>query len=75
MGTAKQITSQKMYNTAMSFARFRRLIGILILLVSLALLCWGLWPLGHLSQTVPLRPTEMQLPTPGSLLPALVWFL
>ncbi len=64
-----------MYNTCMSFTHFRRLIGILILLISLALLCWGLWPLGRLTQTVPLRPTDMQLLPPGSLLLALFGFI
>ena len=59
----------------MSFTRARRLIGLLILLVSLALLCWGLWPFGHLVQTVPLRPTDMQLPPPDGLLPALAGWI
>jgi hypothetical protein len=53
----------------MAFTRFRRLIGLLILLISLALLCWGLWPFGKLNQTIPLSPSDMQLPPPGSFLP------
>ncbi len=63
------------YNTLMSFTRYRRLIAILILLISLALLCWGFWPFGRLTQSVPLLPTDMQLPPPGSLLPGLGGFL
>jgi hypothetical protein len=58
----------------MSFTRYRRLLGVLLLLVSLALLCWGLWPLGRINQMIPLRPTDMQLPPPGSLLPVLAGF-
>jgi hypothetical protein len=57
------------YNTPMSFTRTRRLIGLLILLLSLAILCWGLWPSGKLTQTVPLAPSDMQLPAPDSFLP------
>jgi hypothetical protein len=55
----------------MTLTRTRRILGVLLLLISLALLCWGLWPLARLSQSVPLRPTEMQLPPPGSFFPGL----
>ncbi len=58
----------------MSLTRYRRILGLLLLLVSLALLCWGLWPLGRLTQTIPLQPTDMQLPPPGSLLHGLANF-
>ena len=64
-----------MYNTPMSFTRYRRFIAILILLISLGLLCWGLWPFDRLTQTVPLLPTDMQLPPPGSILPGLSSFI
>jgi hypothetical protein len=57
------------YNTSMSFTRTRRIIGILILLISLALLCWGIWPFGKLTQSIQLSPSDMQLPLPGSLVP------
>jgi hypothetical protein len=59
----------------MASTRLRRILGLLILLVSLALLCWGLWPLARLTQTVPLLPGDMQLPPPGSLLPVLLAIL
>jgi hypothetical protein len=63
-----------MYNTAMISPRLRRILGILILLISLALLCWGIWPLEELSRSVPIAPTEMQLPTPVGALNA-IWIL
>lgn len=51
----------------------RRAIGLLILLVSLGILLWSLWPLGANTQVVPIAPTYMQLPTPqGHLLNVLV---
>ncbi len=59
------------YNCPMKSTRVRRLLGILILLASLALLCWGLWPLAHLTQSLLIRPNEMQLPTPGGAIPVL----
>lgn len=55
-------------------ASFRRLVGIIILLISLALLIWGLWPQAHVVQTLPLPPAEMSLPTPHSCLPVLQGF-
>ncbi|MEJ2706446.1 MAG: hypothetical protein P8074_02415 [Anaerolineales bacterium] len=44
------------------------MLGILILLISLVILCWGIWPLEELSRSVPIAPTEMQLPTPVGFL-------
>ena len=52
----------------------RRLIGILILLVSLCLLVWGLWPLQDAIRTVPVPPQNMSLPDSSSLIPALLPF-
>ncbi len=45
------------------------ILGLLILVVSLLILAWSLWPLGYASRSVPIPPAEMQLPTPGSFLP------
>lgn len=53
--------------------RTRRIIGILILLISLVILIWGIWPFGHLTQTSPLAPGDLLLPTPASLAP--IWVL
>jgi hypothetical protein len=55
------------YNYRMAMRRRRRILGIIILLVSLALLIWGLWPLASASRLIPVPPSEMQLPTPQSL--------
>jgi hypothetical protein len=54
----------RVYNTAMSAAQVRRIIGVILLLVSLALLVWGMWPLESGRRTLPVEPTYMQLPTP-----------
>jgi hypothetical protein len=42
------------------------MIGIAILIVSIALLAWGLLPARHEVRTQPISPTELQLPTPIS---------
>jgi len=52
----------------MSARRVRRILGILILLLSLALLAWGFWPVGYENLSVPIPPDSMQLPTPTSLM-------
>jgi len=57
----------------MSITRLRRLLGLLILLISLALLIWGMWPFGKAVQTLPVLPSDMQLPTPGGFLPLIAW--
>lgn len=44
--------------------RVRRVIGLLILLISLTILAWGLWPLGEATRSIRILPTQMQLPTP-----------
>jgi high-affinity Fe2+/Pb2+ permease len=62
------------YNCAMAMRRTRRIVGIVILFISLALLIWGFWPLARASRIIPLPPSEMQLPTPQSLLWALRLF-
>jgi len=53
--------------------RTRRILGILILLISLIVLIWGLWPFATHVRSLPVSPTEMQLPAPGSLLPGAAW--
>jgi hypothetical protein len=42
--------------------------GILILILSCALLIWGLLPARRETRIQPISPTELQLPTPTSLL-------
>jgi len=64
----------------MGSQKARRLIGLLILLISLAVLAWGVWPFGSVVQTLPISPTQMQLPvdtqvpTPAALLAGLWLF-
>jgi hypothetical protein len=61
-----------MYNTGMIPAKWRRILGLLILLISLAILIWGVWPYADQTRSVPIQPGDMQLPTPESLLWLLV---
>jgi len=49
----------------------RRVLAVVLLMVSLALLAWGLWPGLELSRVLPISPLEMQLPTPTGWLPSL----
>jgi len=51
--------------------RIRIVLGIVILSVSIGLLIWAYKPLDREVRTQPLDSTEMQLPTPISLLPKL----
>ena len=44
----------------------RVVLGLLILIVSIALLIWGLLPARREIRSQPISPTEMQLPTPAS---------
>jgi hypothetical protein len=54
-------------------AKWRRILGLLILLISLAILIWGVWPYADQTRSVPIQPGDMQLPTPESLLWLLVF--
>lgn len=47
--------------------RFRVALGIVIVILSLALLLWGFLPARREIRTQPISPTELQLPTPISL--------
>ncbi|MBN2386174.1 MAG: hypothetical protein JXB85_04085 [Anaerolineales bacterium] len=48
----------------MSKRKLRILLGLAILLVSLGLLVWGLWPIAHLSRGLPVPLESMRLPAP-----------
>jgi len=48
--------------------KFRILLGVLILLVSISLLIWGLAPARRETRIQNISPSEMQLPTPSSFL-------
>lgn len=44
---------------------FRRLLAAIILLISLPLLAWGLWPLGSQGESLSMQPADMQVPAPS----------
>jgi hypothetical protein len=46
----------------------RILLGVIILVVSCAILVWGFLPVRREIRTQPISPTELQLPTPSSFL-------
>ncbi|MGE5775649.1 MAG: hypothetical protein ACM33V_05480 [Chloroflexota bacterium] len=46
----------------------RAILGMIILIISLALLVWGLLRPRHEIRTQPIPPAELQLPTPASFL-------
>lgn len=46
--------------------RLRILIGLVILISSLALLVWGVLPARREVRTQPIPPAELQLPTPAA---------
>ena len=48
--------------------RIRIILGILILAISIALLVWAYKPLDRITTTQPISPSDLQLPTPISLL-------
>ena len=48
--------------------RMRIILGVLILVISIALLVWAYKPLDRITNTQPISPADMQLPTPISLL-------
>jgi hypothetical protein len=51
----------------------RVILGMIILVLSCALLIWGLLPARREVRTQPISPTDLQLPTPSSLGPSLQW--
>jgi len=56
----------------MSTRNWRRVLGLIVLLISLALLVWGFWPYADQTRVMPIRPSDLQLPTPESYLWLLV---
>jgi hypothetical protein len=47
--------------------QIRVILGLIIVIISIALLVWGLLPARREIRTQPISPTELQLPTPISL--------
>ena len=52
--------------------KVRLFFAIFILAISIALLMWGYVPNPRETRVQPISPSEMQLPTPSSLLPYLI---
>lgn len=48
--------------------RVRIIVGLLIFIVSVALLIWGFRPLDRTTRVQPISPSDLRLPTPTSLL-------
>jgi hypothetical protein len=46
----------------------RIILGVILLILSVALLIWGFMPARREIRTQPISPAELQLPTPSSLL-------
>ena len=57
----------------MKLRTLRRMLAVILLLASLVLLAWGLWPELVQSIELPISPSDMQLPTPSGWIPALYW--
>lgn len=57
-----------LYNIDMSDHRWRQVLGLIVLLVSLAILIWGFWPYADQTRVMPIQPADMLLPTPESFL-------
>jgi hypothetical protein len=57
----------------MKIRTLRRILGLIILLISLAVLAWGLLPSIRAIQSIPVLPQDMQLPAPTGWLA--VWVL
>lgn len=49
--------------------KIRILFALAILVLSMTILVWGLWPEEREMRIQPIQPTQMQLPTPVSYLP------
>jgi hypothetical protein len=62
------MTSEARHVTAVRTERVRIILGMLILILSCALLIWGFLPTRREVQTRPISPTELQLPTPSSFI-------
>ena len=56
-----------LYNGFVDPVKIRRVAGIVILLISLSLLIWGLWPYVSQVRTIIFYPVDMQLPDLDSL--------
>ncbi|HEX8992221.1 MAG TPA: hypothetical protein VF784_11140 [Anaerolineales bacterium] len=51
--------------------KLRLAVAVIVILLSLALLVWGLWPSVYQRHSIVVPPAEMSLPTPSSFEPIL----
>ncbi len=51
--------------------KLRLFVAVIVLVLSLTLLVWGLWPAAHERHSLSVPPAEMSLPTPASFEPLL----
>jgi len=49
--------------------RLRFVLALILLILSLGLLAWGVWPAARERHILPISPSEMTLPTPTSFDP------
>jgi len=49
--------------------RLRIALALILLILSLGLLAWGVWPAARELHILPISPSEMTLPTPASFAP------
>jgi hypothetical protein len=52
----------------MQITTIRRVIGLIVLIVSLTILLWAIWPTGSQVRVTPIGPGDISLPTPSGLL-------
>jgi len=50
-------------------------VGIIILIISMIILLWGIWPISTHIRTIPVSPSEMQLPDLEAKLIILLWLI
>jgi hypothetical protein len=60
------MTSEACRAAAVGWRRVRIVLGLTILILSVALLVWGFLPARRETRTQPISPTDLQLPTPAS---------
>ncbi len=54
------------YNTSVDARRkIRWTIVLLVLIISVGILIWGIWPAGVETQSIPIAPSDLGLPTPS----------
>ncbi len=52
------------YNTYMTSQKWRRILVVILFLIALGFLLWGYFPMEHITETLPLPPGNLRVPTP-----------